>query len=313
MVDPLSAELYAQKGNVYSKSKQYVKARESILKAIELDPLDPNHYGRMSTNAADLGDIAGVFEWRLKNIQADPQDHEIAAHMAREFYNWGLPEEGDRWMERVRALAPNSDFLQRLLIERAQSRGDADVLLAVAEKMIAANATMRHGVYPTALFSYSHYMAAAERYEEAYNFLLSVRPEIESFEQLPNDLQGVLTQWASIDLMTGFKSPQERKAKWEVFARNLRSNGDWWFDDAMSQATDFLYMGDLDSATEKALEDLAQPLSSWPIRGDDYESLIWAPVTSNPEIAARLSEMKREKQQVREQINEMLQGPEWNQ
>ncbi len=96
----------------------------AYLKAIELDPLDPNNYGRMSNLSADAGDIAGVFEWRLKNIEADPQDHEVAGHMAREFYEWGLPEEGDQWLERVRALAPNSDILQRLMIDRAISRGE---------------------------------------------------------------------------------------------------------------------------------------------------------------------------------------------
>ena len=105
--------------------ERFEDGRTAFLKAIELDPLDPNNYGRMSNLSADAGDIAGVFEWRLKNIEADPQDHEVAAQMAREFYQWGLPEEGDLWLDKVRALAPNSDILQRLLIDRAHARGDA--------------------------------------------------------------------------------------------------------------------------------------------------------------------------------------------
>ena len=313
MVDPLSAELYAQQGNVYRKMEQYVDARDSFLKAIELDPLDPNHYGRMSTVSADLGDITGTFEWRLKNIKADPQDHEVAGHMARSFYDWGLPEEGDRWLARVRVLAPNSDILQRLQIDRAISRGDADQVIAVAEKMIAAPASMRHGSFPTAVFSYGTYMSRAGRYEEAHDFLMDIRPEIKSFEQLPGDIQGVLMQWVSIELMSGFRSPEERKLVWQVFAQNLRAHGSWWLEDPVDQAVDFLFMGDLDSAIEKAREDLVQPLAAWPIRGDAWDNPTWDPITSNPEIAARLSEMEREKQQAREQINEMLQGPEWNQ
>ena len=312
MVDPLSADLYAAKGNVYTKMKQFEDARKSFLKAIELDPLNPNHYSRMAANSGDLGDVRGIFEWRLKNIKADPQDHEVAGHMAREFYEWGLPEEGDRWMERVRALAPNSDILQRLQIDRAFSRGDDDDLIAVAQKMIAAPASMRQGAFPTALYSYRHHMSKAGRYQEAYDFLADLRPEIRSFDRLPGDIHGTLMQWVSIELMSGFKSKQERNAAWQAFARNLRAQGSWWFENPSEQAIDFLFSGELDAAIEKAAEDLAQPLASWPIRGETWDEPVWAPITSDPQIAARLSEMKREKQQAREQINEMLQGPEWN-
>ena len=313
MVDPLSAEIYAQRGNVYAKLEQFEKARESYLKAIELDPLDPNHYGRMASYSAQRGDVISAFKWRLKNIESDPQDHEIAGLMARSFYEWGLPEEGDRWMERVRALAPNSDILQRLLIDRAHAHGNADELIAIAQEMIAAPASMRHDAFPTALFDYRLYMSMAGRQKEACDFLVGLRPEITSFEQLPGDMQGVLMQWVTLELMTGFLNPQEVKDKWKPFAENLRQNGTWWFDNSMSHAIDFLILGDIDSAVEKALEDLAQPLSSWPTRGDDYESPFWEPVSSNPKVAARLSEMKREKQQVHKQLIEMLQGPEWNQ
>jgi TolB-like protein len=313
MVDPLSAELYAQRGNVYSGMKRYEKARDNILKAIELDPLDPNHYGRMSVNAASRDDIVGVFTWRLKNIEADPQDHEVAGHMAREFYDWGLPEEGDRWLERVRALAPNSDILQRLLIDRALSRGDSTELVAVAEKMIAAPASMRHGAFATALFSYRQVMSKSGRYKEAYDFITGLRPEITEFEQMPEDPHAVLMQWASIELMSGLKSTEERNASWQLFSKNLKAHGPWWFEEPGSQAVDFLFSDDVDSAIEKAKEDLAQPLASWPTRGEVWEDPIFAQITSDPEVTARLSELKREKLAAREQINEMLQAPEWTQ
>ena len=311
MTDPLSAHLYSTQGNVYRKMDRFEDGRAAFLKAIELDPLDPNNYGRMSNLSADAGDITGVFEWRLKNIEADPQDHEVAAQMAREFYQWSLPEEGDRWLDRVRVLAPNSDILQGLLIDRAHARGDAAELIAVAQRMIAKPASLRHGVFTTAVFSYRLYMSKAGRYQDGYDFLVGVRPEITSFEQLPDDAQGILMQWASIQLLSGFSNPEETKAAWESFARNLRTNGSWWFNEPYEQAIDFFYMGDLVAAIEKARADLAQPLSSWPIIVDEWEDPIWAPITADPEIAARLSQMKREKQRGREQIAAMLEEPEW--
>ncbi|MGB7452930.1 MAG: tetratricopeptide repeat protein, partial [Lysobacterales bacterium] len=311
LFDPLAAELYAAQGNVYIKMHRYEDARNAYLKAVELDPLDPNHFSRMSVVSGHLGDVTGIFEWRLKNVKADPQDHEVAGHMARAFYEWGLPEVGDLWMERVRALAPSSDILQRLMIDRAYSRADSVELIAVAKKMIAAPASMRQDTFPTALFTYRQYMSKAGRYEEGYEFLTGQRPDIKEFDQLPEDIQGVLMQWASIELMSGFKSTEEVIDIWQIFSRNLKAQGPWWFDEPGNQSADFLFSGDLDSAIEKAREDLAQPLSSWPIRGEVWDDPIWAQITSEPEIAARLSELKREKQMAREQINDMLQGPEW--
>jgi len=312
MTDPLSANLYAAQGNVYREMDRFADARTAFLRAIELDPLDPNNYGRMSLLSADIGDIAGVFEWRLKNVQADPQDHEVAGALARSFFEWGLPEEGDLWMERVRVLAPNSDMLQRLRIDRAISRGNADEVIAVAQPMIAQPADMRHEIFPTALFSYRYYMSKAGSYREAYDFLTGLRPEIASYDQLPGDIQGILMQWVCIELMSGFTSQEERKAAWAPFANNLRANGSWWFNDSLDQTVDFFFMGDLDSAVEKLREDIAQPITTWPIRGQEWSDPIWAPITSDPEIAARLSEMEREKQQAREKILAMLEAPEWN-
>ena len=313
MVDPLSSDLYATQGNTYRKMKRYVEARDSFLKAIELDPFDPNHYGRMASVSGDLEDITGVFNWRLKNVMADPQDHEVSGELARQFYEWDLPEEGDRWMDRVKVLAPGSDILQRLYIDRANARGDAATLIEVAEKMIAAPASMRQAAFPTALFNYRRYMSMAGRHKEAYDFLTGLRPELMSFESLPDDTQGVLMQWVSIELMSGFKSPEERKSAWEPYARNLRAHGSWWLEDTIDQAVDLFFMGDLDAAIKKTQEDLAQPLMTWTVRGEEWEDPMWGPITSNPEIAARLSEMRQEKQQIRKQINEMLQGPEWTQ
>jgi hypothetical protein len=171
---------------------------------------------------------------------------------------------------------------------------------------------MRQEIFPTALFSYRFYMSKAGRYQEAYDFLAGLRPEITAYDQLPEDIQGILMQWVSIELMSGFKSPEERKAAWAPFAINLRANGSWWFDDPLDQTVDFFFMGDLDSAVEKLREDIAQPLATWPIRGQEWSDPIWAPITSGPEIAARLSEMEREKQQAREKILAMLDKPEWN-
>jgi len=313
MTDPLSAQLYAMQGNVYRQMDRFEDARAAFLKAIELDPLDPNNYSRMSDLSAEVGDVTGIFEWRLKNVQADPQDHEVAGALARSFYQWGLPEEGDPWMERVRVLAPNSDMLKRLRIDRANSRGNADEVIAVAQQMIAEPAAMRQDMFPTALFSYRFYMSKAGRYREAYDFLTGLRPDTKSYDQLPEDIQGILMQWVSIELMSGFTSPEERKAAWEPFAKNLRANGSWWFDDPLDRTVDFFFMGDLESAVENLQEDVAQPLTEWPIRGQEWSDPIWAPLTSDPQIAARLSEMDREKQQAREQIMAMLQQPEWKQ
>ena len=132
LADPLSASLYSSRGRVFEAMEDFDKAKSAHLKALELEPEDPNHYGRLSVVAAQQGDLIGKLKWMRKATQVDPQDHELAFHLAESFYELKLVEEGNSWAERVYALAPNSAVARKMRMLAALSRDQKEETLALA-------------------------------------------------------------------------------------------------------------------------------------------------------------------------------------
>jgi TolB-like protein len=108
LIDPLSSDLYLQQARIYRDERRLDEAREAAEKARQLSPGNPNTYGQLGYIAADSNDLPASLLWFRQAMEVDPQDHEFAANIATTFYQLNLPEEGDRWYARVKALAPGS-------------------------------------------------------------------------------------------------------------------------------------------------------------------------------------------------------------
>jgi len=122
LVDPLAADLYSALGNVYSDQNQLDLAREALQRSQQLAPENPNNYGDLARLEREADNLPAALNWQRRAAEVDPQDHEIAGEIAEQFYQLDLPEEGDRWFARVRALAPGSPWQHKLEIRRAVTR-----------------------------------------------------------------------------------------------------------------------------------------------------------------------------------------------
>ena len=60
--------------------------------------------------------------------------------------------------------------------------------------------------------------------------MVSVRPEIADYDNLPPDIGGMLMQFSSIGLMSGFASAEVQKEAWTKLAANLDKSGFPWRD-----------------------------------------------------------------------------------
>ncbi|KAA9131538.1 hypothetical protein F3N42_09480 [Marinihelvus fidelis] len=312
ILDPLSAELYAQKGNILRGMERNEDANAAFQRALELEPDNPNHYSRMARSAMVQGDLRGGFAWRLRHVQLDPEDHEVVATLARQFYEWDLLEEGDLWAERVRALAPNSDFVQRLRIDRALAAGDTDAIINIAEGMIRQPATMRHGVYPTALFEWLQAMSMSGRSEGALPLLQEAFPGLDDLSTPQPSPQGVMAQYAWVELLARTRPREEALAAWEQYRQTRSAFGMEWADDPYIRMFDALLRNDLQRATDQALEDLAAPIHEWPRRTYAYSDPFLAAVTSDPRVTARIAELDREYAQGQAVIRELVESEAWD-
>ena len=314
LVDPLEAELYSTLGNIYMDQDQLDKAREALQRAQQLAPENPNFYSDLADLERNSNNLLAALNWKRKATDVDPQDHELANEIAVDLYALELPEEGDRWLARVKALVPDSPTQLNLEIERAMARKEFDSAIALAEKAITAQMPDRRNSFANPLFTYTSLMLDNGRAREAYDFLVSVRPEITDYSVLPAGVEGMMMQMASVRLMTGFESFEKRKETWSQMTSNWDALGFPWRDPKQSMITDdYIMKGDIPAAVESHLYRLDLPMARNLQRHKRMDKTLYAPVYANPDVAARLAQLDTEFAQLREQVAQMLQEPEWNQ
>ena len=314
LVDPLQAELYSSLGNIYRDQEQLDKAREASERAQQLAPENPNFYSDLARLEKESNNLPAALNWQRKATEVDPQDHELAAHIAHDLYALELPEEGDRWFARVKALVPDSPYQHNLEIERAIARKEFDQAFAMAENVIRAQVPDRRGSFGNPLFTYSSLMLDSGKAQQAYDFLVSVRPEIADYSVLPVGLEGVMMQIASIRLMTGFESFEVREQAWLNMITHWNELGYPWQDPKNRNMMDnYIMTGDIPAAIDSCLFRLNLPMAVNLQRHKRWDKPFYAPLYDDPVVAARLSQLDIEFARLREQVSEMMQEPEWNQ
>ena len=315
LIDPLAADLHGQMGEIYLADQRIDEAREEIERAQQLAPDNPNHYNLLSELEKENNNLPAALDWTRRAIEVDPQDHELAAVLAQDLYALELPEEGDRWYARVKALAPDSPVTRRVELNQAMARKDYAQAKRLAGAMISEQVGNRQGSFFVAVIIYADLMFKAGTEKEGYDFFVSVRPEITNYEVLPSDFKGRLMQWISIGLMTGFESFEFRKQAWLKHAEALDARGVPWRQPERAATTwDNIMKGDIDSAAEHYLEHrLSQPMASnLNMHKRGFEPFL-REVFADPRVAARLAKKDTEFAQLRRTVSELMLEPEWTQ
>jgi len=313
LVDPLEAELYSMLGNIYRDQQKLDLALENLQKAQQLAPEKPGFYSNLARLERDRNNLVAALNWQRKATEVDPQDHELANVIAVDLYALQLPEEGDRWLARVAALVPDSPTLHNLEIERAIAREEIDQAIALAEKVIIAQKPERNGSFANPLFTYGSLMLDSGKAKQAYDFLVSLRPEIVDYDSLPVGIEGVMMQMLSVKLMTGFESPEVYQKAWRQIVAQWETLGFPWKDPKNSLLTDhYIMTGDIPAAIDSYLFRVNEPMARRPQRHKRRDKVLYAPVFGDPVVAARLSELDKEYEVLREQVSELMLEPEWS-
>jgi TolB-like protein len=314
LIDPLAAELYSQLGNIYRDQGQLDQAREALQRAQQLAPENPNFYSDLADLEKESNNLLAALNWNRKATEVDPQDHELANEIAATFYALELPEEGDRWFARVKALVPDSPAQHNLEIERAVARKEFDQAITLAEKVISAQVPERRGSFINPLFTYGSLMLDNGKAKQAYDFLVSVRPEIIDYSALPVGIEGVMMQIVSVRLMTGFESPEVREQAWLQIVSLWEATGFPWRDPKTPRVmNNYIITGDIPAAVENFLFRLNLPMASNLQRHKRWDKVFYTALYEDPKVAVRLSQLDQEFAELREQVLEMMQEPEWNQ
>jgi adenylate cyclase len=314
LVDPLAAVLHAALGNTFYRMARYDEAMVSLQRALELQPGDPNTYFDIADLKAELGDLNSALEWRREAIEIDPRDHELAAEMAQELFQLGLLEEGNRWAAKSLALAPQSAVGQRIALQQVYARKDMEQALMLAKSMIKDRVSIRQGSHYTALAIYTELMSKSGRQQEAYEYLLSLRPEMADFTRFPGNYAGLQIQRFLFILGATFKPAKESRQDWLAYSANMDRGFPRWREFTATQLLDLIMQGKIDEAERFAIDiHLSRPIATNIRRVDDLRAPIFGAINQRPELLARMTAVEQEKAVLRDGVNEMLLEPQWSQ
>jgi TolB-like protein/predicted Zn-dependent protease len=310
LIDPLEDKLHSMLGDIYAEAGRLAQAEASYRRALELEPGNPNTYWDLRGLDKRRGDMTAALEWGLRATEVDPQDHEYAVQMAWDFYDLGLAEEAGRWKARADALAPGSVFARNLAWHAAVARGDDAEARAIAEALIAELPTDRRDNFLVVLFGYADRSLKLGRAREAYEFIVQAHPGTDDYTVLAPRFEGVMLKVASIFLMTGFAPEDRCREAWINLTQQFDAMGFPWRNGA-NAVIDPLFRGDIEGAVEQYLAFTEGPVTNQ--LGEVRRPLetFFAPIYADPRVAARLAELDEEYRQVRADVQEMLQGPEW--
>ena len=315
LIDPLDADIYMQLGAVYLGMKDFDNAISAGKRVVELAPENPNSFFNLADFERQSGNMRGFLENARKAIEIDPQDHELAYSLANVFYALELLEEGEFWYQRVQALAPASSVARMLSVVRAYERQQPEQVIELSEPLIREQIDDRLGAFWITAYIYSDTMMRLDRSREAYDFMVSVRPEIASFDSLPDDFQGLAMQRYSILLMSGFTSREAMQAAYANFSELMNTRGfDWLPEDSSRKTIDLLMHDDLQGAVDQFVNlRMAKPVADdLYVHNKDFPDF-YSELYDNPLVAAKMAERGREVAALREDIRGMLQEPQWQQ
>jgi TolB-like protein/tetratricopeptide (TPR) repeat protein len=314
VVDPLNFDLLWAQAEVFSATGRFGDAVQPLMAALKLSPDNPLIYWRLSLSAHELRDIVGELDWLRKGTEADPDDAVLTRILSRRFYWLGLLEEADYWRERTRQIDPGWTQARDLDIWSAAVREHSDELLALTRDTIdrAIDGDGRPGLLDLAVSFYTYVMHKRGQSQLALEYVTKRLPEIDDVTTIPDDWLGLMLQANLFPLRSDIMDTEAFRELATDYVAAMDAAGIPYQSNKSAAIAVAMWLGDLDYAKEIFAEHFANisPLRDW------WQTIFRSPwlaeFRADPDVAARLEEVLREKDEFREQVRQMLDEPAWS-
>jgi TolB-like protein/Tfp pilus assembly protein PilF len=312
-LDPLNFELLWAQANALRGVKRLDESKQALLTAMQIAPDNPLLYFNIAGIGFQEKNWAEGFDWLRKAVEVDPSDPILPGNLAGMFYIFGLREQGDPWLARAQALSPDRGYMVGLEMRSAFLAGDDERLRELTESALPLGIAGEIDVF-WAIQLYVVLMSSRERAREGLDFLSGLLPGIEDYTKLAGATRSTFyTQGISSWLQQYVMDQKSYRQLMETYVSTLEAAGIPWRVDggeANGIAMD-VSVGKLDDARRLFLEESG----NWLMNSPQWWQVLNYPwleeFRQDPEVAARLAEHLREKEQIRAALLEMVQRPEW--
>ena len=307
--DPLNAQVYYELAVANVLNRRYEEARAAASRSLELEPQQPNAHTMIARSYREEGRIVEWLRSYLEAMEIDPKDHELPGEIAEVLYALDLPDEADRFRERVLAIAPSSPAAYAVEVLHHRARGNLEEARAAARKAIADDIDNRQNAYLIAIRFLSTDAMASGTVAETLAYLETEIPSLADFD---TPAEVAKEQWARFFVMPLWYATLPE----EEWSRRYLAMFDHWrlfgFDaeqDSLGAVGDRLAKGDLESAIEIAV----RVLSNDPVgKNLNWEEVLSLPhfsrVADDPRVQAGMARYTKDEAALRDSVLAFLQS-----
>jgi len=305
--DPFNPRIHYELGAQYLELGRPREARAALEKSLEIEPRQPNAYGKLAQVSAQLGDGVDVVRQFLKAFEIDPRDHELPGNIAIFLYDLEMIEEGDEFRDLVLAVAPTSEIAYQVELRRAIMTGDADASIASARRAIEDDVSDRRNAFRSAVQLLMRTAASNGTVDETTAYLEQHAPGLfdTSADSVPQKFREAQ--------IAAFESWYVALPREELLRR---------LDDVIQAALDFgvdpledpgvrmgvhALRGETDDAIETALEYvLSQPVTTDLRWRENYSQALYADIVADERVREALQRWEQEYIELREKVRSYL-------
>jgi len=307
-VDPLSARLHLMRGRLLlGPLERPEDAAAAFAEGRDAAPRWTAVTYASGDAAFAQNHFAEGFEWYLRAIELDPQDHELPAQTAVLYYRLGLDAEGDEMLQLARALAPQEPWTRSAELGQQLRAGNYERAAGLAEQMLRDDVENRGEAFAAAAVAYTSSMLSLGRPGAVVDLFEEIRPGISVPGRQQRGTKELPMQFTLVHVFNALGEPDRAGAllgNLEAFA-DVAAPG--WRRDPYILATVAIARGDPEAAATHALEDLDRALGRQMDWRDRYRHVSWLkPVIEDERVAARLRKLDAETDAARDEVRRML-------
>ena len=163
--------------------------------------------------------------------------------------------------------------------------------------------------FVTEQYSYGMHDKGLSR--QALDFLIAQQPGIDDPSVFPDNWTAIILQAYSFSLWADVLNAKTFRENAIEYIALLDDKLEGWRDGKDAVVVASIWLGDMQTAKSVFFEEFDELRADHEWWDTIFESDMLAEFREEPDVAARLAEVMREKNRLREEVRQMLQEPEW--
>jgi tetratricopeptide (TPR) repeat protein len=282
------------------------ETRESALRSLEIEPMQPNALSMIALADQNTGDGLGYLKNYIKAMEVDPKDHELPGWLAIFLYRLQLVEEAAEFRARVMTIAPSSPTAYRLNLMHAEATGDLVAARTAATKAIEDDIALRMGAYVGAVAFLIRDGSENGNIADVMGYLETSIVSLGDFEASV-DFKYMLSRLAALGGWRQTLPSEEVRRRTDVMYQYGVDSGFDIDGDPGFKAYMLLLQGNVDEATEVFVQEVfAEPLTINLDWREGFSLPMYDDIAADPRVQTEMQRWETEEEVLRQEVRAYL-------